>query len=80
MGWIEYKKAYDTMPHFWKIQSMELHKIDHKIIILVEQLMGNMNTALTSGSKHLANTKIKEGILQGDALSPLLFCGCPVKD
>ena len=32
-----------------------------------------MNTALTSGDKHLANIMIKRGIFQGDALSPLLF-------
>jgi len=41
MGWIDYKKAYDTVPHSWIIQSMELHKIDHKIINLVQQSMGS---------------------------------------
>jgi len=74
MGWIDYKKAYDTVPHSWIIQSMELHKIDYKIINLVPQSMGSWNTAITSGDKHLANIKIKRGIFQGDALSPLLFC------
>jgi len=53
---------------------MELHKIDHKIINLVQQSMGSWNTALTSGDKHLANIKIKKGIFQGDALSPRVFC------
>jgi len=71
MLWIDYKKA-DTA--FLDNQSMELHKIDHKIINLIQQLMGSWNTALTSGSKHLANIKLKRGIFQGDALSPLLFC------
>jgi len=74
MGWIDYKKAYDTVPHFWIIQSMELHMIDHKIINLVQQSVGSWNTALTFGDKHLANIKIKGGIFQGDALSSLLFC------
>ena len=53
---------------------MELHKIDHETINLVQQSMGIWNTPLTSGSKHLANIKIKRGIFQADALSPLLFC------
>jgi len=86
MGWIDYKKAYDTVPHSWIIQSMELHKIDHKIINLVQQSMGSWNTALTSGGKHLANIKIKRGMFQGGALSLLLFCvainplSCILKD
>jgi len=74
MGWIDCKKAYDTAPHSWIIQSMELHKIDHKIINAVQQSMRSWNTALTSGGKHLANIKIKQRIFQGDALLPLL-CG-----
>ena len=74
MGWIDYTKAYDTVPHSRIIQSMELHKIDRKIINLVQQSVGSWNTSLTSGAKHVANIKIKRGIFQGDALSPLLFC------
>jgi len=53
---------------------MELHKIDHTIINLVQQSMGSWNPTLTSGGKHLANINIKRRIFQGDALSPLLFC------
>jgi len=41
MGWIDYKNAYDTVPHSWTIQSMELHNIDHKIINLVQHAMGS---------------------------------------
>jgi len=53
---------------------MKLHKIDRNNINLVHQSMGNWNTALTSGGKHLAYIKIKWGIFQGNALTPLLFC------
>ena len=67
MGWIDYKKSYDTAPHSWIIQSVELHKIDHKITRLVQQSMGNWNAVLPSGGKHLANIKIKRGTFQRDA-------------
>jgi len=40
------------------MQNMVLHKIDHKFINLVQQSLGNWNTALTSGGKHRANIKI----------------------
>ena len=67
MGWIYYnKKACDTLPHSWIIQTMEFHKI----INLVQQSLGNWNTTLTSGGEHLANIKIKWEIFQGDAVSP----------
>jgi len=58
VGWIDYKKAYDTVPYSWIMQNMVLHKIDHKFINLVQQSLGNWNTALTSGGKHRANIKI----------------------
>ena len=39
----------------------------------IENTMENWTVALTAGDKSLAEVKIKKGIFQGDALSPLLF-------
>lgn len=74
VGWIDYKKAYDSVPHSWIIHTMRSHKVNPKITRLVEKSMENWSTSLTSGGKHLADIKIECGIFQGDALSPLLFC------
>ena len=48
-------------------------KINHKLIGLVQQSVGNWNIALTSGGKRHANIKIKQGTYERNALSPLFF-------
>ena len=31
-AWIDYKKAYDSVPHDWIIESLKIHKFDNTII------------------------------------------------
>ena len=30
-AWIDYKKAYDSVPHDWIIDSLKIHKFDNQI-------------------------------------------------
>ena len=32
MAWINYKKAYDMVPHSWIINSLKMYKISHEVI------------------------------------------------
>jgi hypothetical protein len=74
MGWIDYKKAYDMIPHSWIIHVLKEMKIARNIRRLIEQSMANWNTRLeTQGGGTLGNIEIRRGIFQGDSLSPLLF-------
>ena len=62
------------VPKSWIINSLKMYKISHETIILIEKKnKKNWRVELTAGGKNLAETKILRGILQGDALSPLLF-------
>ena len=74
VAWIDYQKAYDSVPHSWIIEAMRMHKIDDKICTLIEESMPNWVTDLTASGEHLARIPVRCGIFQGDALSPLLFC------
>ena len=74
VAWIDYQKAYDSVPHSWILESMKLHKIDPRIQTLVQESMKHWRTTLTTNGEALADIKINCGIFQGDALSPLLFC------
>ena len=74
VAWIDYQKAYDSVPHSWILESMKLYKIDQKIQRVVQESMRHWCTMLTSSGEALAEIQIKCGIFQGDALSPLLFC------
>ena len=73
MAWIDYKKAFDMVPHSWLIECLELYGAATNIIDFIKGTMNNWKTVLTAAGKTLAEVQIKRGIFQGDALSPLLF-------
>ena len=68
MAWIDYKKAYDLVPHSWVNQYMEMFGT-------VENLksMQQWKLSLTTNGEDLGEGHVERGILQGDSLSPLLF-------
>jgi hypothetical protein len=35
VGWVDYKKAFDSVPHSWLLRVLELYKIDPKVIQLL---------------------------------------------
>ena len=73
MAWIDYKKAYDMVPHSWIINSLKMYKISDEVINFIDKAMETWRVELTAGGRKLAEAKIQRGIFQGDALSPLLF-------
>ena len=52
------------------------YKISDEVKNFNKKTTKTWNVELTTGRKSLAETKIQRGILQGDTLSPLLFCNC----
>uniref|UniRef100_A0A3B3HW39 Reverse transcriptase domain-containing protein n=1 Tax=Oryzias latipes TaxID=8090 RepID=A0A3B3HW39_ORYLA len=73
-AWIDYKKAYDSMPHTWITECLELYNINRTLRAFIGNSMKLWKTTLEANGKPLAQVSIKCGIYQGDALSPLLFC------
>ena len=75
---IDYKKAYDSVPHSWLIQVLEIYKISPLVINFIKTLMTSWRTKINLNTKKeriISDTvKIQRGIFQGDALSPLWFC------
>ena len=37
-GWLDYKKAFDSVPHDWLIKALHLAKVPLEIIIAIEAL------------------------------------------
>lgn len=70
MGWIDYKKAYDMIPHPGILECLGLFDVAQKITLLKNSMNG-WQTELTS--KSLGSVFIKRGIFQRHFLSPLLF-------
>ena len=73
MAWIDYKKAYDMVPHSWIRHCLIMYKISHEVVNFIEQTMKTWRVDLTAGTRSIAETKIQRGIFHGDVLSPLLF-------
>ena len=73
MAWIDYRKAYDMLPHSWILESLSLIKVAKNIEGLLRGSMKSWKTVLTANGEELGEVSIKRGIFQGDSLSPLLF-------
>ena len=68
MSWIDYRKTHDMV-----LQSLKLYKVLSELKIFIEKTMQNLKVELAPGGRSLVEVKIRRGIFQGDALSPLLF-------
>ena len=73
MGWIDYRNAYDMMPHSWILECLKSLGISDNIQLFLEKTMNTWRVELTCANQQLGKVNIKRGIFQGDALSPLLF-------
>ena len=77
VAWIDYKKAFDSVPHDWIIESLKMHNFDEKIIKFFEHTMPQWKTNLyiRSGTEEIKSDTIgiNSGIFQGDIPSPDIF-------
>ena len=76
--WIDYRKAFGSVPHTWILKVLQMYKISPTIINFLTVSMKEWKTNLylnhAQGSTVCGNISIKYEIFQGDSLSPLLFC------
>ena len=73
MAWVDYKKAYDMVPHSWILEVISMFGLADNICNLLSHSMNHWKTVLTAGDQSLGTVDINRGIFQGDSLSPLLF-------
>lgn len=75
---IDYRKAFDSVPHSWLLQVLYYYRIHPTIITFLQVSMQNWQTRLriNQGADSISTDpiRIETGIFQGDALSPLWFC------
>ena len=70
MSWIDFKKAYDMVPHSWILETLRMFGVAENLINFIEASMPNWSTNLFCNNNLLGNVKIKRGIFQGDSFSP----------
>jgi len=80
MAWIDYQKAFDTVPHGWIIKSLEVIGINNKVAAFTKKAITYWRTRMRLHAENelieREDIKVQCGIFQGDSLSPLLFCIC----
>ena len=79
-AWIDYRKAFDSIPHDWLIKTLTMHKFDTITVRFFEETMKNWRTSihlnLAENSISTNAFKISTGIFQGDSPSGLHFILC----
>ena len=78
IAWIDYKKAYDMVPHSWISECLEMFGIANNVQDFLNNSMKSWKLELNASGKTLGEVDIRKGIFQGDSLSPLLFVLCMV--
>ena len=77
-AWVDYQKAFDSVPHSWIITCLQECNIHSNICNFLKFCMSKWSTSLIlnhkNGTEKSSELRIQRGIFQGDALSPLLFC------
>ena len=74
MCWIDYKKAFDSVPHAWILSVLNLYKVSPTIVKFFEKSMATWRTVLKAGPSVIGMVSIRSGIFLGGVISPLLFC------
>ena len=46
-AWIDYKKAFDSVPHSWILRCLQMYKIHPVLIEFIEQRMNHWKTNMT---------------------------------
>lgn len=77
-AYIDYQKAFDSIPHSWLIDVLDMYKIDPLVVSFLKVQMQRWTTRLQICTQNdyvnAGEINIKQGIFQGDSLSALWFC------
>ena len=73
MCWLDYRKAYDLVPHLWLNECLSMFGVAENVKDLLINSMKEWSTMLTSCGEEIGEVKFSRGIFQGDTLSPLMF-------
>ena len=77
-AYIDYKKAFDSVPHIWLLKILEAYKIHPRIIRCLAKVMGKWCPTISfrteSNTIQTEPIYIRRGIFQGVSLNPIWFC------
>ena len=78
MAWIDYRKAYDFVPHSWILECLDVLGIADNVRSFLEKIMKKWKLLLNSNGSDLCRVDVNRGIFQRDNLWPLNFIICMI--
>ena len=72
MAWLDYRNAYDLVPHSWISECLEIVGIATNIRKFLSDSMQSWKLEQTSSDERLGDVHIKRGIFQGDSFFPAI--------
>ena len=76
--WIDCRKAYDSVPHSWILECLDMLGSADNVRIFLEKIMKKWKILLNSNGSDLCRVAVNRGIFQRDNLSPLTFIICMI--
>ena len=73
MSFIDYRKAYDSVPHSWILHAMSICKIHPSIIAFFRSSFTQCSVNLFHSGNNFGKVPIRRGLFQGDSVSPIHF-------
>ena len=70
---MNYRKAYDLVPHSWVNEWMEMFGMAENLRKFLQKSMQQWRLSLTANGEDLGEVNVKRGIFQEDSLLPLMF-------
>ena len=70
---IDYKKAFDTVPHNKMFQKLDHMGVYGKFIRTVAKIYHHATVTINVNNDFTEKINVTKGVLQGDPLSPLLY-------
>ena len=80
MGWVDVKKAYDSIDHGWLEEMMLMHRFPSWLCRAIQNLSRSWSTRIVTTTRKGREVsdiiRFRRGLPQGDALCPRLFTVC----
>ena len=74
MAWIDYKKAYDFIPHSWISECMEIFGIAENVRSFLKRRTSQWKLSLTSNGEELGDVMSREEFFKGIVYHRYFLC------
>ena len=74
MVWIDYRKAYDLVPHSWVNECMEMFRIAENLRTFLQKSMQQWRLSLTANGEDLGKVNVKRGYFRETAYRHCCLC------